>query len=130
MYSNKIDIPELTGDLSLEHLVPQTWEGYWALLDVDGAPLEDISLEDATERRRLRMHRFGNLTIVTAPLNSSMSNGPWMTKRRDLNHYSKLLLNARLADHEAWDEAAIDEHTAWLADRLLKIWPGPTPGSW
>jgi uncharacterized protein DUF1524 len=76
------------------------------------------------------MHRVGNLTIVTAPLNSSMSNGPWTQKRKDLNHHSKLLLNARLADRETWDEDAVDERTAWLADRVMEIWPGPDEASW
>ena len=76
------------------------------------------------------MHRLGNLTIVTAPLNSSISNSLWTTKRIDLNRDSKLLLNARLADRETWDEHAVDEHTQWLADRLVQIWPGRDPAGW
>ena len=59
-----------------------------------------------------------------------MSNGPWTQKRKDLNHHSKLLLNARLADRETWDEDAVDERTAWLADRVMEIWPGPDEASW
>jgi hypothetical protein len=130
LYSNKVDVPQVADDLSLEHLIPQTWEGHWALVDEHGSPLAGDDLDDATDRRARRMHRIGNLTIVTAPLNSSMSNGPWTQKRKDLNHHSKLLLNARLADRQTWDEDAVDERTAWLADRVMEIWPGPDEASW
>lgn len=130
LYSNKVDVPQIADWLSLEHLIPQTWEGNWALVDERGAALDGDSLEEATDRRARRVHHLGNLTIVTAPLNSSMSNGPWAQKRKDLNHHSKLLLNARLADQETWDEDAIDERTTWLADRIVEIWPGPDEASW
>lgn len=54
-----------------------------------------------------------------------MSNSPWEQKRKHLNDHSKLLLNARLCAREVWDDNAIGEHTEWLADRILEIWPGP-----
>lgn len=130
LYSNKVDIPEVADDLSLEHLIPQTWEGHWALVDEAGSPLEGDQLEQAIDRRARCLHRIGNLTIVTAPLNSSMSNGPWTQKRKDLNHHSKLLLNARLAERETWDEDAVEDHTAWLVERIVQIWPGPNEASW
>ena len=125
LYSNKTDIPELADTLSLEHLIPQDWEDNWPLTDGNGTPLEGEALEEATERRRSRMHRLGNLTIVTSPLNSSLSNSAWETKRKALNAESKLLLNARLAERGSWDEDAVEAHSAWLADRLVKVWPEP-----
>ena len=125
LYSNKTDVPELADTLSLEHLIPQDWEDNWPLTDGNGTPLEGEALEEATERRRSRMHRLGNLTIVTSPLNSSLSNSAWETKRKALNAESKLLLNARLAERGSWDEDAVEAHSAWLADRLVKVWPEP-----
>jgi hypothetical protein len=130
LYSNKVDVPSIVEGLSLEHLIPQTWDGAWPLVDEGGAALEGEALEQAERRRAECMHRLGNLTVVTKPLNSSMSNAPWKQKRQDLNHHSKLLLNARLADSETWDENAIDERTAWLTERIVEIWPGPDKSSW
>lgn len=46
-------------------------------------------------------------------------------KRKALNAESKLLLNARVAEHDIWDEQSIDARGEWLAAELAKIWPGP-----
>ncbi|MFC4003748.1 DUF262 domain-containing protein [Prauserella oleivorans] len=113
----------LDRQLSLEHLLPQEWATHWPQPEgVDG--------ESAEEARNARLHRLGNLTLVTHPLNSSMSNAPWPTKRAALNQHSVLLLNSRLADRDTWDEHAIDERTAWLAERLIEVWPGPDSPEW
>lgn len=128
--SNKTDVPALVDHLSLEHLIPQEWQTYWPLTDVDGTPLEGAALEQASNARSARLHRLGNLTIVAHPLNSAMSNSAWTTKRAELNKHSRLLLNARLAERDAWHEQAVDEHGAWLAQRLVAIWPGPDIESW
>jgi hypothetical protein len=59
-----------------------------------------------------------------------LSNSAWATKRTELNRHSRLLLNARLAERATWSEADVDEHGAWLVDRLVSIWPGPEASSW
>jgi hypothetical protein len=130
LYSDMTDIPELADNLSLEHLMPQGWEDNWPLIATDDTPLGQEELEAAAVERWMRIHRLGNLTIVTNPLNSSLSNGAWEAKRKGLNAHSKLLLNARLAEHDSWDEGAIDTHARWLAERLVEIWPGPGQASW
>ncbi|MGH3944148.1 MAG: DUF262 domain-containing protein [Pseudonocardiaceae bacterium] len=130
LYSNKTDAPTLVDHLSLEHLIPQEWQNYWPLTDVDDTPLDDAALDQASNARSARLHRLGNLTIVAHPLNSAMSNSAWTTKRAELNKHSRLLLNARLAERDTWDEQAIDEHGAWLAQRLVAIWPGPDVENW
>jgi hypothetical protein len=130
LYTNKTDIPVLADALSLEHVIPQEWENYWPLTDADSNALEGEELEQATAERWARVHRLGNLTIVTHPLNSSLSNSAWTTKRTELNKHSRLLLNARLAERDTWDEQSVDEHGAWLAQRLVAIWPGPDLASW
>ncbi len=109
LYTNKTDVPVLADNLSLEHLVPQEWEKHWPLTDTDGSALEGEALERATAERWARLNRLGNLTIVTQPLNAAMSNSPWEKKRAELNRHSKLLLNAKLAERNTWDEQAIDE---------------------
>lgn len=67
---------------------------------------------------------------MTSPLNSELSNGAWVHKRKALNAESKLLLNARLADEEIWDDTAIDARGEWIADVLAKTWPGPGAENW
>jgi hypothetical protein len=66
-------------------------------------------------------------------LNSSLSNSPWHDpaaahdKRRSLSKHSLLLLNTRLAeqDPDVFDETAIDNRGAQLAQQIIAIWPGP-----
>jgi hypothetical protein len=130
LYSNKVDIPTLAENLSLEHLIPQAWEESWPLTDSEGKPLEDEALEEATAERLAHLNRLGNLTIVTTPLNSALSCSPWLKKRNELNKHSKLLLNARLTERDIWDEQAVDDRGDWLAQRIAGIWPGPEQTSW
>ena len=109
--------------------MPQEWEAAWPLAP-DGQELSDDEAAAITEARQDRMHRIGNLTIVTSPLNSSLSNGPWDAKRKGLNQHSKLLMNAQLTEEETWDVDKIDERTARLTDQIVAIWPGPDPAAW
>lgn len=125
-YSNKTDLVEIPSSLSIEHLMPREWEANWPLDHSahDGIWETEKAAEDAEEHRQERIDRLGNLTIVTSPLNSSLSNGPWTSKRVALNDHSRLLINARLAEREKWDEEAIDERGRWLAEQLIEVWPG------
>ncbi|MGH3503296.1 MAG: DUF262 domain-containing protein [Nocardioidaceae bacterium] len=117
-------------ELSLEHLLPQEWEEHWKLTGSDGVKLEGDELSQAAESRTAHLHRLGNLTIVAHPLNPALSNGSWAAKRDKLNEHSVLLLNSTLAKRETWDEQAIEEHGAWLVQRLTEIWPGPESSMW
>jgi hypothetical protein len=123
-------VSEIAGSLSIEHLIPQDWEAHWPLTDPDGKPIDREQAERATAERNARLHRLGNLTIATSPLNASMSNSPWTAKREALNEHTRLLLNARIARRDRWDEQAVDEHGQWLTERLIAVWPGPDPRSW
>jgi hypothetical protein len=70
-------------------------------------------------------------------LNSALSNSPWNaitengpSKRVALANASVLLINQRLVQHDEWDESAIDERGADLANRIVRTWPGPDSDSW
>jgi hypothetical protein len=110
-------ITELPPKLSIEHILPQQWEDSWPLSD----PLD----EAARERRLGLLNTLGNLTLVTAELNTSLSNGPWSAKRQHLQTHSLLRLNSELARWEHWDETAIVERGGLLADEIVAAWPGP-----
>lgn len=130
LHSAKTEIDVVAGTLSIEHLIPQQWEKHWPITGPDGTRLAGAALEQAKAERRARLHRLGNLTIVTQSLNPAMSNSPWEKKREALNQHSVLLLNNRIAKRDRWDEQAVDEHGQWLAERLVAIWPGPDPDGW
>lgn len=99
----------------IEHLLPQKWKDSWP---VEGAEEE--------QQRQARVHRLGNLTLITTALNSKVSNGSWATKRRALVEHNTIKLTGRLVEEvDGWDEDRIDERTASLVDTLLKVWPVP-----
>lgn len=123
LYSSKVEALQVPKGLSIEHILPQSWEEHWPL----PAGFGPDELEAAEMVRRSRIHLLGNLTITTLPLNSALSNASWLVKQKELNRGSKLLLNARLIEEhpEIFDETAIDARGVFLADRVLSIWLGP-----
>ena len=101
--------------LTIEHVLPRSWREHWG-----------VSGGEAEAQRDLRVHRLGNLTLVTSKLNPAMSNSAWSKKRAALNEHSVLLMNRRVVDdNEWWDEARIDARSSELAERAVRIWPGP-----
>jgi len=120
LYTSKVDVPVIPKTLTLEHVMPQSWEEHWPL------PANDDPIV-AKEEREARIHRLGNLTLTAAPLNAALSNAPWLTKRTELNKVTRLLLNVELIEQqpETFDEAAIDARGEVLANRVLSLWPGP-----
>lgn len=120
LYTAKTDLPQVPKNLTLEHIVPQQWQKHW--------PLPADAPEDAAVRnRRDHLHRLGNLTLTTGALNATLSNSAWSAKQAALNQSSKLLLNVELTTTygKSFDEAAIDQRGAALADRICAIWPSP-----
>ena len=110
------------GDLTVEHVLPQGWkESDYPLPKDAGSSLE----ESPVERRRRLMHSFGNLTLLTQPLNSDVSNGSFETKRSKFAEQSTLRLNAYFQKIEVWDEDAILSRGRVLFDHARKVWPHP-----
>lgn len=115
-------------NLSIEHVMPQSWQENWA---------PDAS-EDETEERNRLLHTLGNLTLVSGRLNPALSNRPWTTdkngnrsKRDYLLENSNLKLNAEIAakNPEAWTTTDIRNRSNVLIDRICEIWPRPERGS-
>ena len=110
--------------LTLEHLIPQSWEAHWPL---------DESHDDPLAWRSNHLHRLGNLTLTTGPLNSSLSNSPWHApdepkdKRRSLVQHSLLKLNTTVVHDypERFDEHDVDDRGARFAEVVAELWPGP-----
>ena len=109
-------------NLTVEHVLPQTWETHWPL--PDGVE----PLQARLDRDRL-LHTLGNLTLATSSLNSSMSNHAWSDKRGHLTENSVLHLNKRILtqveESGRWDEAAIRERGLAMFEQARKVWPRP-----
>lgn len=81
--------------------------------------------------RDARIHRFGNLTLLTSKLNATVSNGPWLGeggKAAHLQEKDVVLLNSKLLKEYSarqWDEAGVDHRTSRMIDTILAIWPVP-----
>lgn len=101
----------------IEHILPQKWKDNWPV----------SSPEDEAERQA-RVHRLGNLTLLTGPLNSKVSNGPWAKKKKELLKHNTIKLTGHLLeqtqDHD-WDEDLIDQRTSALIEAILGVWPVP-----
>lgn len=117
-------------ELTVEHVMPQSWDR-----------LADYQIPDMTEAqqqtREMAVQGFGNLTLLTQPLNSSVSNGPFrdsvdeagervLGKRSRLGQ-SALLMNTwfQQATLPEWDEAAISARAHALGKAALLVWPRP-----
>lgn len=110
------------GKLHIEHVMPRKWQSHWALGADAGTEAE----------REQRIHTLGNLTLLTAKLNSKVSNGPWAGasgKRAELQRHDVFLLNRELVNttNEQWTDADIEKRTGTMISTILQIWPVP-PG--
>lgn len=111
------------GGLTVEHLLPRNWEAHYPLSV--NFPLDDA---ETTEQRRQRLiNTVGNLTLLTGPLNASISNGPFEAKAREIGQLSDLRLNAsfREGQFNQWDEQDIERRGEDLFETAKKVWPRP-----
>ena len=107
------------GSLTIEHVMPQSWAEHWPL-----GPATD-SFRAELERERL-LHSLGNLTLVNAKLNPTLSNASWASKRVTLAEHTVLHLNKHLVNtykDRDWSEATIKERGTALAKVVKRIWP-------
>lgn len=128
---SKMENISIEGEMTVEHLLPQQWIEHWPLPDgtkgMTFMELVDTDSDDpratATRKRSSALQTFGNLTILTQPLNSAASNSSWADKKHELLRHSLLPINQQLHDVAVWDEAAIEKRSEELLQRALKLWP-------
>jgi len=129
--NNKNEKMLIQSPLTIEHIMPQSWHKTWPLSD--GSYVKDrisrmidgIHNPEADERDSL-IHTFGNLTLLTQPLNSAISNGPWEAKRREICAQSALALNREFQNYPNWGIKEIRERGMMLLNEAKKIWPYPS----
>lgn len=103
--------------LQIEHVMPQAWNDNWTDIDLND--------DEAVAQREGRINMLGNLTLITPPLNGSISNKKWEVKKDELEENSQMMLNKDFRKVALWDEAAIDARGAKLTEEIIVRWPGP-----
>lgn len=137
-FSSKKNEPVvISGPLTVEHLLPQDWLEHWPLPDgTQGISGLDRLLSDELDAQRVALsdkrdkllQTLGNLTLMTQPLNSSVSNLPWKDKREEIIACSMLPISVDLRTAKVWDEDTILHRSEMLLERAMKVWPGPKRG--
>lgn len=107
--------PVDVSEYSIEHVVPQTLSEAW----------ETELGENFQETHETYLHTLGNLTLTG--YNPELSNRSFHEKQDMEGGFrdSPLRLNRSLAQAEKWDEEAIRERAAELAEKALQIWVYP-----
>ncbi len=105
--------------LTVEHVMPQKWETHWPLP-------AGIDEDAAREQREEVVHDFGNLTLLTGELNSTIGNGPPAAKLAAILDHSNLQLSKWFVGKTTWSEDDIRARSRALLTHALKVWPRPT----
>jgi hypothetical protein len=124
---------EILSTLSVEHVLPEEWLEQWPLpsgrrgvtlfeMYDKSQPVDDI---ETTQKRDRAKHTFGNLTLLTQPLNSSVSNSAFEIKRPAILRNSALALNRYFHDQASWAEDDITARGEKLLVQALEKWPHP-----
>lgn len=122
------EVPPQT-ELTVEHVLPQAWA------DTGHYDIPDMT-EAAKIARDHALQTFGNLTLLTQPLNSSSSNGPFADYRegdelkagkRTKLGLSTLLINTYFHRQglERWDETEIAVRAQRLFEAARAVWGRP-----
>ncbi len=135
-------------DLAIEHILPQLWLwlDYWPLQTGEKVTLEQWrqatiealytrfstddeggeTIYDKINTRKRILHTFGNLTLLTQSLDSSVSQSAFSEKRSSIIEQSALALNRYFQNVNEWDEEKIKERGRNLFKIAKTIWEYPT----
>jgi len=69
------------------------------------------------------IHKIGNLTLLSAALNISISNSVYSRKRESLDSSNIPATKLIAQQYYNFDFESIDQRSALIADRALQIWP-------
>ena len=127
------EITVSTGNLTIEHVMPQKWAKHWPLPDGTFAPCESTfeavvgnykigdGVKALMDTRQRYIDTMGNLTLLTEALNPSLSNGPWAAKREKIAK-SLLAINRTIAEKTTWSETEIEARSTALTAIANRIW--------
>jgi len=108
-------------EYSLEHIMPKKWKNNWKVLD-------SFSEKDKEKKDQLVL-KLGNLTIITASLNSSIRDSSWEVKKngkgdkKGLKEYSAgISIFEKCLSYDSWNEDKIIERGNELFELSKNVW--------
>lgn len=126
-----------SNDLTIEHIMPQTWSKHWPLPNGSFAPCDTMwqakqhghtvsnDTRELMEARELAIDSVGNLTMLNSSLNPSAGNADWNSKKLSYEN-SLLVLNKELTKLDEWNESTIEHRAKDLAKVATEIWKMPS----
>ena len=103
------EAPEITEDITIEHIMPQALTDDWK--EMLGPGWGEIQAQ--------WLHTPGNLTLTA--YNAELGNASFADKKRFYAD-SKFSLTRDVISCERWDEKAIEARGAALAERAIQLW--------
>ena len=125
------DLKKISYAFTLEHIMPQKWEQYWSVqvLPVYSENGEIEENEDLARRIRSdAVYQIGNMTLLTAKLNTSLRNYDFARKvngegrKRGMKALADCMITREIIELPAWKETDIISRTAKLSAYICKIW--------
>lgn len=125
------DLKKISYAFTLEHIMPQKWEQYWSVqvLPVYSENGEIEENEDLARRIRSdAVYQIGNMTLLTAKLNTSLRNYDFARKvngegrKRGMKALADCMITREILELPAWKETDIISRTAKLSEYICKIW--------
>lgn len=118
----KHEIMDFDPNITLEHLMPQTIdpsesEGKWWINHLGKSKYKDIQ-EKYTDC-------IGNYALLTRSLNSSISNSPWPTKRKEISVRCFDDITRNAANEPTWKENNIKARNDKLSNEIRQWITGP-----
>jgi Protein of unknown function (DUF1524). len=125
MMTSKQEEIHINTPLTIEHLLPRGWNTTNYPLP---APNEGQSQDAPSIYRNSILNTYGNLTLLTSALNSSVSNGPFKNKGPEIANQSLLKMNSYFQNYgDTWTEEDIISRGQELFTIAKTIWPYPGP---
>jgi alkylated DNA nucleotide flippase Atl1 len=105
--------------VTVEHVMPQSLTDAWKehlAQEAAAAGMSEAELHESV------VHTLGNLTLTAE--NERLSNHPF-TRKQEILTRSGLVMNREIAATARWGKTEIDARAGRLADRIIRLWPGP-----
>ena len=100
------------GNLSIEHIMPQTSTLYW-----------EEKAEATGEEYTELVNTIGNLTLVTKPNNSSAGNKDFGTKKKIFEDTLHIHMNKDLYELNEWNFSSITDRSNLIIEFLISMYP-------
>ena len=118
----KREIMDFDSNITLEHLMPQTIDpdtvdGQWWISNLGKTKYSQI--------REKYTDCIGNYALLTRSLNSSISNGPWVNKRKEILERAFDEDTRKAANEKKWNEDIMKNRNEKFSSEIIKYITGP-----